>query len=65
MENLFNGMISFQNRENYKEFISSLNEKTAYKIIEIAIHHAQTNGLFDLNESHCLYECMKLLENKD
>jgi hypothetical protein len=64
MENLFSGLITFQNKETYKEFINSLDEKTALKIIEMAIHHGQANGLFNLNESHCLYECTKILENK-
>lgn len=64
MENLFNGLITFQNQETYKEFINSLDEKTAFKIIEMAIHHGQSNGLFNINESHCIYECMKILENK-
>lgn len=65
MEKLFDGLITLENNEKYDELINSLDSKTATKIIEIAIMYAQSSGLFNMQESHCIYECIKKMLNKE
>jgi hypothetical protein len=64
MESIFGGFIEFENQDKLKEFIETLDKNMSIKIIEASIGYAVKNGLYDLEEIHCLYHCLnKLKEN--
>jgi hypothetical protein len=64
MESIFGGFIEFENQAKLKEFIDSLDKNMSIKIIEASIEYAVKNGLYSLEEIHCLYHCLnKLKEN--
>ena len=66
MENIFGGLIEFENQKEFDEFIDSLDSKHALKIIEVAFKYGLNNGIYSMEEVHCLYKCLsKLKENEN
>ena len=66
MENLFGGLIEFDNQKQFDGFVDSLDNQHALKIIEVAFKYGLSNGLYSMEEVHCLYKCLsKLKENEN
>lgn len=66
MENIFGGLLEFTDKEEFENFLNKIDKDSSIKIMELAILYGQTNGLYNLSESHCLYICLKKLkEDKD
>jgi len=60
---IFGGLIEFENQEKLIAFIEKIDNKTSIKIIEGAIEYGMKNGLFNLEEAYCLYNCLKVVKN--
>jgi len=56
MENIFGGMIEFQNEEEFESFVSEINQENAFKIIEKAIEYAYLNNMFTVQETYVIYK---------
>lgn len=65
MSTLFNGDFEYEDESDFKEFIESIESKNALKIIEIALSHANKEGAFTIEESHCIYKCIDKLKNSN
>ena len=55
---LFGGLIEFDNQSKLIEFVESIDNKMSLKIIEGAMEYGVRNGLFSLEESYCLYKSL-------
>lgn len=64
MENIFGGLLEFQNKEELEDFMSKMDKEGAVKILELCIIHGQNSGFYTITESFCLYNCLKLLKEK-
>jgi hypothetical protein len=62
MENIFGGMIEFQNEEEFESFVSEINQENAFKIIEKAIEYAYLNNMFTVQETYVIYKSLKKLK---
>jgi hypothetical protein len=62
---IFDGTFEFENGVQLDEFLNSMNNEMALKIIQVAIMHAQERGLFSLEESHTLYKCFQEMRDND
>lgn len=62
MENIFGGMIEFQNEEEFESFVSEINQENALKIIEKAIEYAYLNNMFTVQETYVIYKSLKKLK---
>ena len=68
MKAMFGGLFEFESEDDLSFFVENMDKMGSIKIIEIAIEYGQKNGLYSLQESHCLYKCLTKLkedENKD
>lgn len=66
MENIFGGLIEFDTQKQFDDFVESMDEPHALKIVEVAIKYGLNNGLYSMEEVHCLYKCLsKLKENEN
>ena len=66
MENIFNGLIEFDNKEDFNNFVNNMTKENALQIIEKQIEYVQQQGGYTLLEATTLYKClMKLKENDE
>jgi hypothetical protein len=63
MENIFGGLIQFENEQEFNNFTDTMDISDAIKIIESCIVYCQQNGGFNLEESHILYKSLIKLKN--
>jgi hypothetical protein len=62
MKTIFDGQIDFNDDKGLNTLLEHLNPQLATKIIELGIEKSQSNGIFNLTESHCLYKCINYLK---
>lgn len=62
MESIFNGLIEFKKKEELKEFIHTIDEKNALKILEMALEFANKNAIYTIEENHIIYICLSKLK---
>jgi len=63
---IFGGLIEFNNKKEFIEFMDKIDEKNAIKLIEISMNYAIKSCLFDFDESYAMYKCLlKLKSNED
>lgn len=63
---IFGGLIEFNDKKEFVEFMDDIDERNAVKLIETSINYALKSGLFDLDESYAIYKSLlkiKLYEN--
>lgn len=60
---IFGGLIQFEDQEKLMDFMKNIDYKTSMKIIEGAIEYGQKNGLYNLDESYCLYNCLNVVKD--
>lgn len=65
MENIFGGLIEFENKKSFNTFVEDITKEDALKIIEMGIQYCQQNGIYTLEESHTLYKCLTKLKEND
>ena len=66
MESIFGGLIEFETRDEFNEYVEKLDKDKALLIIEKQIEYFVMNGGFTLLENHVLYKCLlKLKENEN
>lgn len=61
---LFEGIIEFENKEKLSEFINNLDKSTALKIIEIGLELSLKKGIYNLDEAYCLYKSLEVIKNE-
>jgi hypothetical protein len=64
MKSLFGDLLQFENQAEFEKLIQNIDSEMSLKIIELCIANCQENGLFNLEESHCLYVCISKLKEK-
>ena len=58
MESIFGGLIEFETRDEFNEYVEKLDKDKALLIIEKQIEYFVMNGGFTLLENHVLYKCL-------
>jgi hypothetical protein len=64
MDTIFGGLVQFESREQFNNFVETINDENAIKLIEMALLFSLKNGLFSFEESHIIYECLNKLKSK-
>ncbi len=64
MDTIFGGLVQFESREQFNNFVETINDENAIKLIEMALLFSLKNGLFSFEESHIVYECLKKIKTK-
>lgn len=64
MNEMFGGLLSFENQEKLTNFITNADKDIATKVIESAITYCQQEGMFSLEESFVLYNMLNKLKEK-
>ena len=62
MNNIFGGLLEFPTQSDFDSFIETMDERSAIKLIELSIISNQQNGVYSLEESHCLYKCLSKIK---
>ena len=62
MNEMFGGLLSFENQDKLNTFINNSNKEIAVKVIESAITYCQQEGMFSLEESFVLYTMLNKLK---
>lgn len=65
METIFGGLIEFDNKKSFDEYIDNIDNVDSVKVIEMAIQYCHQNGVYTLEESHVLYKCLSKLKEKN
>jgi hypothetical protein len=65
MKRIFNDQLDFETNEELDMLMNNLNPQLSTKIIELGIEKAQSQGLFNLTESHCLYKCIEYIKKSN
>lgn len=60
MDTLFDGAVQIDSTDELKK----INKDTALIILEMGINYTNMKGLFTLEESHTLYECLQKLKEQ-
>jgi hypothetical protein len=64
MESIFGGLIQFEDKKQFDNFVESINDENAIKIIELALLFSLKNGVYSFEESHTIYQCLNKLKTK-
>ena len=62
MENIFGGLIEFNNELDFDDFIKEMNQSDAISIIEKALEYSHGQGVFSVQETYFIYKCLKKLK---
>lgn len=62
MESIFNGLIQFESTSQFEAYLNSIEKNDALKLIELGLFYGQKNGLYTMEESHCLYLSLKKIK---
>lgn len=65
MESIFGGLIEFDSKEEFDNYVENLDKKKALIIIEKQIEYLVLNGGFTLLENHVLYKCLNKLKDNE
>lgn len=65
MDTIFGGLVQFESKEQFNNFVENINDENAVKLIEMALLFSLKNGLFSFEESHIIYECLNKLKNRE
>ena len=61
-EDIFDGLITFPNKESFNDFVNTMDKDTALKIIELSVEYGLKNGLYNLDEAMCLHKTITTLK---
>ena len=62
---IFGGLIEFNNKKEFINFMDTIDEKNAIKLIEASMNYAIKSGLFDFDETYALYKCLLKLKSNE
>ena len=62
---IFGGLIEFNDKKEFVEFMDNIDEINTVKLIETAMNYAIKSGLFDLDESYAMYKCLLKLKSHE
>ena len=66
MKTMFDGLFEFESEDDLVLFTINMDKQSSIKILELAIEYGQKKGLYSIQESYCLYNCLlKLKENEN
>ncbi len=65
MESIFNGLIEFDNKKEFDDFITNIDVRNAIKVIEMSLEVGCKSGIYSIEENYIIYRCLtKLKENE-
>lgn len=59
---IFGGLIEFEDQSKLIEFAETMNVPTSIKIIEASIEYGMRNGIYSMEEAYCLFKCILKLK---
>ena len=62
MENIFGGLIEFEDTEEFDNFVNGMDNKQAISVLEKSIEFGLHNRVFNLMEASALYKCLNKLK---
>jgi len=62
MENIFGGLIEFEDTEEFDNFVNGMDNKQAISVLEKSIEFGLHNRVFNLMEASALYKCLSKLK---
>lgn len=62
MEEMFGGLISYEDHGKLEDLAEKADKATALKMIELSIMYCQENGVYKLDESFLLYKMLNRLK---
>jgi hypothetical protein len=62
MEQMFDGLFSYENSDKLDEFTKLADKETAFKMIEMSLMYCQQNGVFTMEESFLIYKMLNKLK---
>jgi hypothetical protein len=65
MENIFGGLIEFEDTEEFDNFVNSMDHKQAILVLEKSIEFGLHNRVFNLMEASALYKCLSKLKQNE
>lgn len=65
MKSIFGESIQFESDEEFKEFIESIDRFDSLLLLETALNYASKMGVFNLEESFYIYNCLKKIKDND
>jgi hypothetical protein len=68
MENIFGGLIEFEDTQEFDDFVYNMDKKQALLVLTKSLEFCQLNGVYNLMEANALYKCLTKLKedaNKD
>ena len=60
---IFGGLIEFNDKKEFINFMDTIDEKNAIKLLETSMNYAIKSGLFDFDESYAMYKCLLKLKS--
>ena len=54
MENIFGGLVEFENENEFDEYMKKMDSKDSLLIIEKAIEYAYLNNVYTQQETYCI-----------
>jgi hypothetical protein len=64
-EFLFGGEFEYDEKEDLNVFIDNLKPTVSQAILEMALNHANKQGVFSILESYCIYKCLEKLKDDE
>jgi hypothetical protein len=65
MENIFGGLIEFENEKEFDEYMKNMTPEESLIIVEKAIEYAYMNNLYTQQETYCIYKSIKKLKDNE
>jgi hypothetical protein len=62
MENIFGGLVEFENEKEFDDYMKKMDSKDSLLIIEKAIEYAYLNNVYTQQETYCIYKSIKKLK---
>ncbi len=62
MENIFGGLIEFNNEKEFDSFVKKMDKSDAISIIERAIDYSHSQNVFSIQETYFIYKSLKKLK---
>lgn len=64
MENIFGGLIDFESKKEFNEYLDVMDSNSAIAILEMAIKYGISLNVYTFEEIHCLYVCLQKLKKE-
>lgn len=62
MEKMFGGLFEFSNKNDIELFLKDIDYENSIRIVEMGLEFAHGNGVYSMEETHLLYNCILKLK---